>query len=165
MRKILNFLVITTLIGTSTTSLVACNTPQYNETELQELKEENNINTNDGILEWISPQETPFNQVDNKWYFVVWRNDNNSDLKISKFKNNVKLNVGETDTINESLCLFNGNFAANLKIDLEVILKNGAPVGWFFDRDSAFLKSVYRWNNDSEPNIDVENKLKSYLDL
>ncbi|MBH8623359.1 hypothetical protein TS70_05820, partial [Spiroplasma sp. hyd1] len=98
---------------------------------------------------------TPFNQVDNKWYFVVWRNDDNGDLKISKFKNNVKLNVGETHTINESLYLFNGNFAANLKIDLQVILKNGVPLGWFFDRDSAFLKSVYCWNNDSKPNTPI----------
>ncbi|UZQ30764.1 MAG: hypothetical protein OHM56_04415 [Spiroplasma phoeniceum] len=81
---------------------------------------------NDPIINYwkeVYANETPFNKVDNKWYFVVWRNDNNSDLKISKFKNNVKLNVGETYTINESLYLFNGNFAANLKIDLEVILK------------------------------------------
>ncbi|RUO85690.1 DUF3688 family protein, partial [Spiroplasma endosymbiont of Megaselia nigra] len=34
-------------------------------------------------------------------------------------------------------------------------LKNGVPLGWFFDRDSAFLKSVYRWNNDSEPNTPI----------
>ncbi|UZQ30876.1 MAG: hypothetical protein OHM56_05080 [Spiroplasma phoeniceum] len=67
------------------------------------------------------------------------------------------MNIGETYNIKEGLLLFNGNFAANLKIDLEVILKNGVPLTWFFDKDSAFLKSVYRWNNDSEPNIDVEN--------
>ncbi|WP_253301098.1 lipoprotein [Spiroplasma endosymbiont of Phyllotreta cruciferae] len=166
MKKILSLLGTITLIGTSTTSLVACNKPQeYTKEELTKLKEKNKINTKDGILEWIAAQEIPFNQVDNKYYFVIWRNDNSGDWKISKFKNNIKLNVGETYTINESLYLFNGNFAADLKIDLQVILKNGVPLGWFFDRDSAFLKSVYRWNKDNEPNVDVENKLKSYLDL
>ncbi|MFJ1522678.1 lipoprotein, partial [Spiroplasma sp. ald] len=104
MKKILSILGTITLIGTSTTSLVACNTPQeYTPEKLEQLKEKNNINTKNGILEWIAQQETPFNQVDNKWYFVVWRNDDNGNLKISKFKNNVKLNVGETHTINESL--------------------------------------------------------------
>ncbi|MFW4371042.1 MAG: lipoprotein [Spiroplasma sp. hy2] len=166
MKKILSLLGTIGLTATSTTSLVGCNIPQeYTPEKLEQLKEKNNISTKDGILEWIAPQETPFNQVDNKWYFVVWRNDDNGDLKISKFKNNVKLNVGETHTINESLYLFNGNFAANLKIDLQVILKNSVPLGWSFDRDSSFFKSVYRWNNDTEPNIDIENELKSYLDL
>ncbi|RUP70437.1 hypothetical protein D6D54_09615, partial [Spiroplasma poulsonii] len=89
--------------------------------------------------------EKPFNTVDNKYYFVVWRNDNGGDWKINKFKNNVKLNIGETHNINDSLYLFNGNFASDLKIDLQVILKNGVPLGWFFDRDNSFLKLVYRW--------------------
>ncbi|GAA6238815.1 MAG: hypothetical protein SPLM_09300 [Spiroplasma phoeniceum] len=38
MKKILTFLGIFTLIGTSTTSLVACNTPQYTEDELKKEK-------------------------------------------------------------------------------------------------------------------------------
>ncbi|AHF60969.1 hypothetical protein P344_03200 [Spiroplasma mirum ATCC 29335] len=71
MKKILSILGTITLIGTSTTSLVSCNTPQYTEKELADLKEQNKINTKDGILEWIAPQEKPFNQVDNKYYFVV----------------------------------------------------------------------------------------------
>ncbi|WP_338992238.1 hypothetical protein [Spiroplasma endosymbiont of Seladonia tumulorum] len=69
------------------------------------------------------------------------------------------MNIGETYNINESLLLFNGNFAANLKIDLEVILKNGIPITWFFDRDSTFLKSVYRWNfNTNIPSLTVDSK-------
>ncbi|WP_422397496.1 lipoprotein [Spiroplasma endosymbiont of Seladonia tumulorum] len=55
-----------TLIATSTTNLVACNKPQYSEKELADLKEKNNIKTKNGILEWISSQEKPFNQIDNK---------------------------------------------------------------------------------------------------
>ncbi|WP_310612947.1 lipoprotein [Spiroplasma citri] len=90
MKKILSLLGTITLIGTSTTSLVACNT-QYNEDELKQLKKENKINTtNQEIkdnLEWIAPQEKPFNEVDNKYYFVVWRGDKNDNWRIIKFKN------------------------------------------------------------------------------
>ncbi len=59
MKKILTILWAITLIGTSTISLVACNKPQYSEDKLKKEKEKNNIKTNDGILEWIAPQEKP----------------------------------------------------------------------------------------------------------
>ncbi|RUO85936.1 lipoprotein, partial [Spiroplasma endosymbiont of Megaselia nigra] len=92
MKNILSLLGTITLIGTSTTSLVACNIThdEYTPEKLEHLKKEKEIKTKDGVLEWIAQQETPFNQIDDKWYFVVWRNDDNGDLKISKFKNNVK---------------------------------------------------------------------------
>ncbi|WFG98436.1 lipoprotein [Spiroplasma citri] len=90
MKKILSLLGTITLIGTSTTSLVACNT-QYSEEELKELKEKNKINTTKqeikDNLEWIAPQEKPFNQVDNKYYFVVWRSDEKDNWRIIKFQN------------------------------------------------------------------------------
>ncbi|MBW3059458.1 hypothetical protein D6D54_08440 [Spiroplasma poulsonii] len=162
MKKILSILGTITLVVTSTTNLVACNTPQeYTKEELKELKEKNKINTTNqeirNNLEWMAAQEKPFNTVDNKYYFVVWRNDNGGDWKINKFKNNVKLNIGETHNINDSLYLFNGNFASDLKIDLQVILKNGVPLGWFFDRDNSFLKLVYRWNLITQgPNLKVD---------
>ncbi|WP_374696276.1 lipoprotein [Spiroplasma endosymbiont of Polydrusus formosus] len=57
MKNILSLLGTITLIGTSTISLVACNTLKYTEKELSDLKEKHNINTKDGILEWIAPQE------------------------------------------------------------------------------------------------------------
>ncbi|RUO85888.1 lipoprotein, partial [Spiroplasma endosymbiont of Megaselia nigra] len=93
MKKILSLLGTITLIGTSTTSLVACNTPQeYTPEELKELKEKNKVNTaNQEIkdnLEWIAPQEKPFNTVDNKYYYVVWRGNEKDNWIISKFKNN-----------------------------------------------------------------------------
>jgi hypothetical protein len=60
MKKILSLLGIITLIGTSTTSLIACNNKtekktkkinQYTPEELAKLKEKNKINIKDGILE------------------------------------------------------------------------------------------------------------------
>ncbi|RUO86145.1 lipoprotein, partial [Spiroplasma endosymbiont of Megaselia nigra] len=85
MKNLLIILGTITLIVTSTTSLVACNTPQYSEEGLKKLKEENKITTKNGILEWIAPQEKPFNTVDNKYYFVVWKTNT---WNITKFKNN-----------------------------------------------------------------------------
>ncbi|MFU0252544.1 lipoprotein [Spiroplasma sp. Moj] len=74
MKRLLSIIGAISLVGTSTTSLVACNTPQeYTKEELEHLKKENKINTtNQEIrdnLEWIAPQEKPFNKVDNKWYY------------------------------------------------------------------------------------------------
>ncbi|WP_348736890.1 hypothetical protein [Spiroplasma endosymbiont of Ammophila pubescens] len=90
-KKILSPLSSITLIWTSTTSLVACNTTQkYTKEQLAKLKEENQINTNKqeikDNLEWMAPQEKPFNQVDNKWYFAIWKPNNSIYWKISKFK-------------------------------------------------------------------------------
>ncbi|AXF96465.1 lipoprotein [Spiroplasma phoeniceum] len=75
MKKILSLLGTITLLGTSTTSLVACNTAQeYTPEELKELKEKNKIDTADenikNNLEWIAPQEKSFNTVD-KYRFVI----------------------------------------------------------------------------------------------
>ncbi|AXF96954.1 hypothetical protein [Spiroplasma phoeniceum] len=68
MKRLLSIIGAISLIGV-----------QYNEDELQQLKQENQICTNykeiKENLEWIAPQEKPFNQVDNKWYYVVWRGE------------------------------------------------------------------------------------------
>ncbi|PQM29990.1 lipoprotein [Spiroplasma poulsonii] len=95
MKKILSLLGTITLIGTSTTSLVACNTTQkYTPEELAKIKQENKIKTNNqeirDNLEWIAPQEKPFNKVDNKWYYVVWKGK--TQWYITNFLNNEKIN-------------------------------------------------------------------------
>ncbi len=164
MKKILSLLGTITLIGTSTTSLVACNnTPQeYTKEQLKELKCKNNINTKDGILEWIAPQEKPFNEVDNKYYFVVWRGDKNADWRIIKFKNN-EMTIKIDNSNNRQLQ------KTDLGMGRDLYITNDSGfvkyVTHWTDDNGSYFKSVYRWNNDGEPNKDVENKLKSYLDL
>ncbi|WP_425289482.1 lipoprotein [Spiroplasma endosymbiont of Poecilobothrus nobilitatus] len=97
-KKLLSLLGAISLVGTSTTSLVACNTPQeYTTKELKELKKKNKINTtNQEIrdnLEWIAPQEKPFNTVDNKWYYIIYK-DNSNNIKLSKrINNNPDVNI------------------------------------------------------------------------
>ncbi|WP_419335224.1 lipoprotein [Spiroplasma endosymbiont of Sarcophaga variegata] len=160
MKKILCILSSITLIETSTTSLVACNTSQYTytEKELADLKEKNNINTKDGVLEWIAAQEKPFIIVDNKYYFVVWRGNENNDWRIVKFKHFEQKEkiLDKYDKYELKTSHFGGDL---------FIYKNGF-VSYDWNKDNGtYFKSVYRWNSDNEPNTDVKNQLKSYLDL
>ncbi|MFJ1522635.1 lipoprotein [Spiroplasma sp. ald] len=92
MKNILSLLGTISLIGTSTTSLIACNTTQeYTSEELAKLKAENKIKTNNqeiiDNLEWIAPQEAPFKEVNNKYFYVVSRNSLNNGWKVFKLKN------------------------------------------------------------------------------
>lgn len=166
MKKILSLLGTITLIGTSTTSLVACNTPAYTDVQLQEQKEKNKINTKDGILEWIAPQEKPFNQVDDKWYFVIWRSNEKNDWRIVKFKfNNSQItNIDKYDKYIIQCSLKQG-YNSGLMLIEERNHGNVLIKRWEDDSKQEYFKSVYSWNNDSEPNIDIKNELKSYLDL
>ncbi|MBW3058584.1 hypothetical protein D6D54_08150 [Spiroplasma poulsonii] len=161
MKKLLSLLGTITLIGTSTTSLVACNTPQeYTPEELEQLKKENQINTtNQEIkdkLEWIAPQEKPFNTVDNKWYYVVWRGNEKIDWRIAKFQNNNNLEEGKKynidklndDTLdmyyikgetNQLLTVYDNK--RKLIIPWNNKFENGA-----FPPLKNWIKSIYRWN-------------------
>ncbi|PWF95148.1 hypothetical protein [Spiroplasma poulsonii] len=66
--------------------------------KIKKEKEENKINTtNQEIkdnLEWIAPQEKPFNEIDDKYYYVVWCGDKNQKWYLSKFNNDTKLEDG-----------------------------------------------------------------------
>jgi len=159
MKKILSILGTITLIETSTTSLVACNTPQeYTPEELKELKEKNKIDTKNqeikNNLEWIAPQEKPFNTVDNKWYYIVWRGDKNDGWRLIKFKND---NFKIIDKFN--------NFELQIlspknKIIYGLLIGEKQDWGykpikrWIDDKNNSHFKSVYRWNLDTqEPDL------------
>ncbi|UZQ30257.1 MAG: hypothetical protein OHM56_01555 [Spiroplasma phoeniceum] len=148
MKKILFSIEASTLIGIITTSLVACNTQQYSEDKLSKLKEENKINTKDGVLEWITPQEKPFNKVDNRYYFVISRVNKDDDWHISKFENNIPLSDNEKRTVDSwngrVLNLKNKGFG---KVNLQLI--GDGWVYWWKTKDDYF-KSVYRWNGDEQ---------------
>ncbi len=165
MKKILIFLGTINLIGTSTTSLVACNTPQqeYTKEKLEHLKKENQINTtNQEIkdnLEWISPQEKPFTEIDNKWYFVVWRGNSNDDWKIIKFKNNEEIKRWHPKNLdvqnNIKLCLTN---YAQIPFEIDLSIDASTINSWKNDI-SNYFKSVYCWNKDIDiPTLVVDKK-------
>ncbi len=165
MKKILSILGTITLIGTSTTSLVACNIPQeYTPEELAKLKEENKINTTNqeirNNLEWMAPQEKPFNKVDNKWYYVVWKGNN--QWNINKFKNNefpkqiIPNNKGK-----DKILINYGDFTAGQREkELYFVYRDSLKIKyWSDDIEGAYFKSVYCWNLETtEPNLVIDNK-------
>ncbi|RUO85932.1 lipoprotein [Spiroplasma endosymbiont of Megaselia nigra] len=150
MKKILTLLCTITLIGTSTTSLVACNTPQYSEDSLKKEKEKNNININGNILEWITSQEKLFNKLDNKYYFVVWRDSKNSNWNINKFNNNKEIILITGDTRLQKTKLGN-------EYDLAIRVPEIRNMSVWKEDNGTYFKSVYRWNLDiQEPNLIVD---------
>jgi hypothetical protein len=161
MKKLLSIIGAISLVGTSTTSLVACNTTQeYTPKELAKLKEENKINTaNQEIrdnLEWIAPQEKPFKEVNNKYFYIVGRNSLNNVWKVFKLKNDgekgsgLKTDWGERTvgfifTINNDILLATGN-----------LLDSSTEYIWGKRKHyEDYIKSVYRWNGEEQklPNL------------
>ncbi len=131
------------LVGTSTTSLVACNKQQeYTPEELAKLKEENNISIKNGVLEWIAPQEKPFNTVDNKWYYVVWRGDEKDNWKIVKFKN-YTLDFKKIDNFKKADLWKSSPYRFSSEQTLHIVW----TFELYWEKDNGtYFKSVYRWN-------------------
>lgn len=165
MKKILSLLGAITLIGTSKINLVACNKPQYNKEELKIWKENKKINTaNQEIknnLEPISYKEKPFDNVDNKYYYVVWRGDKKKDWRIIKFKNNVtlfsnKMSIKLDGLNNRDLFLKIYNFKPTI-INLYIYEEKFIPFKEWWNESTNYFKSVYRWNSNTlEPNLIVD---------
>ncbi|GAA6238593.1 MAG: hypothetical protein SPLM_07100 [Spiroplasma phoeniceum] len=170
MKKILSILGAISLVGTSTTSLVSCDTPQeytsqeYTQQELKELKEKNKINTTDETiknnLEWIAPQQKPFNKVDNKYYYVVWRGHKNNDWKIIKFKNekDIILNIDNDPNIKLGKTeLFINGYSSGNDLCLQTRPGSAISIASFQKDNGIYFKSVYRWNLDTqEPNLNID---------
>ncbi|WP_374696136.1 lipoprotein [Spiroplasma endosymbiont of Polydrusus formosus] len=159
MKKILSLLGIIALIGTSTTNLVACNTPQkqeYSPKELKELKEKNKISTKDGILEWIAPQEKHFSTADNNYYFVVWRGTINDNWIIKLFQNISFSERRKVLDTQEDYELALTRVGDNL---FRVKTRAVRPVSSWSQDDRTYFKSVYFWNkNINIPNLIVDYK-------
>ncbi len=105
--------------------------------------------------EEVDATEKPFNKIDDKYYFVVWHGNVNDDWKIIKFKydkyeknkvldkyNNYELQLFQTGKAGQgywkSICLVDNNGISKY-------------FAWSFYPN--YFKSVYHWNNDSEPNL------------
>ncbi|WFH00955.1 hypothetical protein M1771_03370 [Spiroplasma citri] len=101
-------------------------------------------------LKEMTPQDKPFNEVDNKYYFVVWRSDKNDDWKIIKFNNNEKIKRWHPKTLdvqnNIKLCLTN---YAEIPIDIDLSIDASTINRWKND-NGTYIKSVYRWNGGEE---------------
>ncbi|WP_426605694.1 lipoprotein [Spiroplasma endosymbiont of Glossina fuscipes fuscipes] len=166
MKRLLSIIGAISLVGTSTTSLVACNkTHEYTPEELAKLKEENKINTKDQTvrdnLEWIAAQEKPFNTVDNKWYYVVWKGKNWNNTKIKNDQEIItppkwEYRYKDLDIKKEYKLQLRYYSRNNTTIDL-IIFKSINDPSLIWKKDTNNFK-VYRWNLDiTEPNLVVDN--------
>ncbi len=164
MKRLLIIIGAISLVATSTTSLVSCKDKihEYTPEELAKLKEENKIDTKNQIirdnLEWIASQEKPFNEVDNKWYYVVWRGDENNNWRIVKFQNSEKIerfhpkNLDKQNEINLNL-----NNYSQIPVDIDLAINANSILCWNKD-NGTYFKSVYRWNLDTqEPNLIIDD--------
>ncbi|AXF95051.1 hypothetical protein [Spiroplasma phoeniceum] len=119
--------------------------------ELAKLKAENKINTDNQEIKdnlvWIAPQEKPFNEVDNKYYFVVWRGDENGNWRIIKFQN---INFSEKRKVLDTQQPY--ELALTRVGDNFFRVKIGAvrPVTSWSQDDGTYFKFVYRWNLDTQ---------------
>ncbi|MBW3058202.1 hypothetical protein D6D54_08885 [Spiroplasma poulsonii] len=161
MKKILSLLGTITLISTSTTNLVACNTPQeYTPEELAKLKEKNKINTKNQTirdnLEWIAPQERPFNNIDNKYYYVVWRGNKNNTWRIIKFLNDTNNEKKIDNYVKYSLIFKPPRFRYYTLLIKDGIINTNNTL---YADDGSYFKSVYCWNlADTGPDLIVDDK-------
>ncbi|MFJ1522768.1 lipoprotein [Spiroplasma sp. ald] len=166
MKRLLSIIGAISLVGASTTSLVACNTPQeYTTKELAKLKEENKIKTNNqeirDNLEWIAPQEKPFNSGgDYKYYIIIWRGAKNDNWTIKKYKN---IGYSNNNTINGIIShtkidkSYSGAYLYRNEFDLATN-KTMEHTTWIED-NGTFFKSVYRWNGEEQklPDLIIDN--------
>ncbi|RUO85896.1 hypothetical protein D9R21_06170, partial [Spiroplasma endosymbiont of Megaselia nigra] len=106
--------------------------------------------------EEVDASEKPFNQVDNKWYFVVWRGDENADWRIIKFKNNVTLSSNKVsiklDGLNNRDLFLKIYSFKPTTINLYIYEEKFIPFKEWWDKSNNYFKVVYRWNSNSEPN-------------
>ncbi|GAA6238305.1 MAG: hypothetical protein SPLM_04260, partial [Spiroplasma phoeniceum] len=98
----------------------------------------------------VYAREKPFNKIDNKWYFVMWHGNVNDDWKIIKFLNDTNDQKKIDNYTKYSLVFKPPRFRYYTLLIKEGIISTNHT--WHAD-DGSYFKSVYRWNNDSEPNL------------
>ncbi len=96
----------------------------------------------------VYANDKPFIIVDNKYYFVIWRGNENNDWRIVKFKHFEQKEkiLDKYDKYELKTSHFGGDL---------FIYKNGF-VSYDWNKDNGtYFKSVYRWNSHNEPNLPI----------
>ncbi|PQP78634.1 hypothetical protein C6B38_04815 [Spiroplasma sp. ChiS] len=91
----------------------------------------------------MTPDEKPFNTVDNKWYFVIWRGLKLDEWIVKKYKN---FGLDRSNTLIDKS-------KSNAELhrvshDLHTIA-NKEYSAWSKD-NGTYFKAVYRWNGGEE---------------
>nr|CAK99654.1 hypothetical lipoprotein transmembrane [Spiroplasma citri] len=163
MKKWLSIIGAIGLTATSTTTLISC-------------KKENNKNTKTIAIapttkaqqppegsNWkqVIAQNKPFNTVDNKWYFVVWRGEKTNDWKIIKFNNKKDIILDIDNDFNIKLGkteLFINGYSSGNDLCLQTRPGSAISIASFQKDNGTYFKSIYRWDGVGEPEIPIINK-------
>ncbi|UZQ29105.1 MAG: hypothetical protein OHM56_07680 [Spiroplasma phoeniceum] len=98
--------------------------------------------------------EKPFDNIDNKYYFVIWKGNN--QWNIDKFKYDkfpVIISNGNKDRI---LINYKAHTVRKRPKELYLINSGGLTIkNWSEDINDDCFKSVYRWKKEGEPNIPI----------
>ncbi|PQP79170.1 hypothetical protein C6B38_02165 [Spiroplasma sp. ChiS] len=103
-------------------------------------------------LKEMTPDEKPFNQVDNKYYFVVWRGVKKDNWRIVRFKHN-ELKIGKIfDKYNNYNLELRENSGYPFNFTLYVRYSSSwGPADWeSYNNKETYFKAVYRWNGGEE---------------
>ncbi|AXF95235.1 hypothetical protein [Spiroplasma phoeniceum] len=102
-------------------------------------------------LKEMTPDEQPFNQVDNKWYYVVWRGEENDVWEIVKFNNNEFPKQKIHYKGKEKIIINYGNFSGFQRLkDLYFISRDSLTIKYWSEDSGKYFKAVYRWNGGEE---------------
>ncbi|GAA6238961.1 MAG: hypothetical protein SPLM_10780 [Spiroplasma phoeniceum] len=186
MKKLISILGAIGLTATSTRSLISCEKPNNNENgdnkpEPTPEPKKPQQPPKDNNWEEVYAYDKPFNQVDNKYYFIIWRGDKNNDWNINKFYNSSGGSYYAVDEKSQIQLLFKKNeyffgikeFYKNKSKNKIIISKNNVlnVIKEFdiYNIDSSYFKAVYRWNSDSQesnlPKIDSDGNVKFEIDI
>lgn len=113
-----------------------------------------------------SATKKPFNNINNKWYYVVWHSNLSENWRITKFKNDTKTSKenGKRIIVNENgveklfILKETKGFIGNKEIEFpkDITVQWNSSFTWKFSQHASkkVFKSVYRLNLDTnEPDL------------
>ncbi|WP_338991875.1 hypothetical protein [Spiroplasma endosymbiont of Seladonia tumulorum] len=102
----------------------------------------------------VDANEKPFKQLDNKYYFVIWRGDENFDWRIIKFKNDTDVGSSQKtiDNLKDQYYLILGSYFGVRAVNLYIHQPGFTGFTHLWVKNDNYFKFVYCWNDDKEPN-------------
>ncbi|WP_338989708.1 hypothetical protein [Spiroplasma endosymbiont of Seladonia tumulorum] len=100
--------------------------------------------------EEIFEKNRPLKEIDNKYYFVVWRSDTNSNWRIIKFLNDTN-SKKELDSYGRYKLIFK-EYSPFYDFTLLIRGERGDTDHTWKDDNGTYFKFLYRWEGTGEPN-------------
>ncbi|WP_426606008.1 adhesin [Spiroplasma endosymbiont of Glossina fuscipes fuscipes] len=151
MKKLLSILTITTLTASIPAPLMAVSPAKTTvATTIKDVTTGFDIKIKEK-RNWqqVKAQDEPFRNIDNKWYFVVWRAQKGNNWGTTFFQNN----SDKSRTIEKTLAL------TNLKgfLDLFAGGKGGGLERVWSNDNGTYFKSVFCWDGNDKPIMPIIN--------